>query len=195
MARHILAALAIAVTLAAPAAATQYIVNPGFETGDFTGWTRFGAIGSSGVNAAAAQSGSFGAFFSPNQNGGIAQIFPTLPGRVYTISLWLRHTNGTATPINFASVEFGNPETAPVQIASFAAFGDFPYRRLTWSRAATSVTSELRLTFQDARTTHFLLDNVTVTAIPEPATWAKMIAGFVLTGAAMRRRNRHVVAS
>lgn len=195
MVRRFLAALAVAAAMAAPAAATQFIVNPGFETGDFTGWTRLGATGATGVSAAAAQSGGFGAFFSPNQPGGISQIFPTLPGRVYTISLWLRHTGGSAAPINFAGIAFGNPEAPVPQVAAFAAFGDFPYRSLSWSRAATSATSELRLTFQDARATQFWLDNVTVSAIPEPATWATMIGGLALGGVAMRRRRRGVVAA
>lgn len=34
-----------------------------------------------------------------------------------------------------------------------------------------------------------------ITAIPEPATWALMIAGFAATGAALRRRPRAVVAA
>jgi hypothetical protein len=37
------------------------------------------------------------------------------------------------------------------------------------------------------------LDNINVTAVPEPGSWAMMIAGFGLTGAALRRR-RAVVA-
>jgi len=39
----------------------------------------------------------------------------------------------------------------------------------------------------------FVLDNITGNAVPEPASWAMLIAGFGLTGAAMRRR-RVVVA-
>ncbi len=38
----------------------------------------------------------------------------------------------------------------------------------------------------------FGVDNFVVTmnsAVPEPATWAMMIGGFALAGAAMRRRN------
>jgi hypothetical protein len=34
----------------------------------------------------------------------------------------------------------------------------------------------------------FLTDTVTITAVPEPATWGLMIAGFGLAGAALRRR-------
>ncbi|MBS3960497.1 MAG: PEP-CTERM sorting domain-containing protein [Sandarakinorhabdus sp.] len=33
-----------------------------------------------------------------------------------------------------------------------------------------------------------ILDNVLVTQVPEPATWAMLIAGFGLVGFAMRRR-------
>ena len=36
--------------------------------------------------------------------------------------------------------------------------------------------------------------SATITAVPEPATWAMMIAGFGLVGGAMRRRTRVTVA-
>ena len=36
--------------------------------------------------------------------------------------------------------------------------------------------------------------NVTLTAVPEPATWALMIGGFAMTGAAMRRRRAPLAA-
>ncbi|QXQ08386.1 PEPxxWA-CTERM sorting domain-containing protein [Sphingosinicellaceae bacterium] len=37
-------------------------------------------------------------------------------------------------------------------------------------------------------TNSFELDNISVTAVPEPATWAMLIAGMAMTGATMRRR-------
>lgn len=43
---------------------------------------------------------------------------------------------------------------------------------------------------------YFTADRVSFTnAVPEPASWALMIAGFGLTGAAMRRRRNNVVAA
>ena len=39
-----------------------------------------------------------------------------------------------------------------------------------------------------------LVTNVSVGGVPEPATWAMLIAGFGLVGYASRRRNRTVAA-
>ena len=41
----------------------------------------------------------------------------------------------------------------------------------------------------------YVFDGVTTTAVPEPATWALLIGGFAMTGAAMRRRMRTSVAA
>lgn len=40
----------------------------------------------------------------------------------------------------------------------------------------------------------FEIDNVSVTAVPEPASWALMIGGFVMVGFASRRRTTAVTA-
>lgn len=45
-------------------------------------------------------------------------------------------------------------------------------------------------------TNSFELDNLSVTAVPEPGTWAMLIAGMAMTGAALRRRRgANVVAA
>ena len=38
------------------------------------------------------------------------------------------------------------------------------------------------------------IDNVSITAVPEPATWAAMLAGFALAGFALRRQGRRALA-
>ena len=179
------AAIAVAaLVLAMPAGATQLIANGDFETGDFSGWTRFGALGFTSVNVASAHDGEFGASFSPNQSGGLSQTFATLPGYSYTISLWLAHTTAAATPINSIFVDFGG-----VNIAGFSGYGALPYTRLSFTRVATASSTTLMLSFRDARPTVFRLDDVSVTGtVPEPETWALMIGGFGIAGAALRRR-------
>jgi hypothetical protein len=59
-----------------------------------------------------------------------------------------------------------------------------------------NVVAGQRLIFSAAGTQDTLggyLDNINITAVPEPGTWALMIGGFGLAGAALRRR-RAVVA-
>ena len=62
-----------------------------------------------------------------------------------------------------------------------------------WSTASTtfSGTAGQKLIFAAAGGSDSLggyVDNITLSAVPEPATWAMMIAGFGLAGSALRRR-------
>ena len=41
----------------------------------------------------------------------------------------------------------------------------------------------------------FEFDNIAAGAVPEPATWAMLIAGFGLVGASMRRRKKNIVTA
>ena len=50
--------------------------------------------------------------------------------------------------------------------------------------------SILTLGFTNSTGNFYLSRNVTVAAVPEPASWAMMIAGFGVVGGAMRRRQR-----
>jgi uncharacterized membrane protein len=77
------------VTLTVTAPSTNPIVNGGFETGNFTGWTASGAATS--VIAAAAHSGSFGAQLgattATNGDSTITQTF-TMPSSSPSLSFW-----------------------------------------------------------------------------------------------------------
>lgn len=58
----------------------------------------------------------------------------------------------------------------------------------SFSFTATGASSTLAFTSTTATAFGPALDGVSVAAVPEPATWAMMIFGFGLVGAAMRRR-------
>ena len=85
---------------------------------------------------------------------------------------------------NFAG---GGSETlSGVQLAA-GAFGGAQSvgRRMTYDFGGQKVTS---VEFMSSGNS-FEFDNIaTTSAVPEPATWAMMITGFGLAGAAMRRR-------
>src|SRR5213080_648965 len=78
------AAIAVLAIASAPEAGAQ-VVNGGFETGTFSGWTQTGDTSFSGVDPVAAQSGAFGAFFGPTAIGGISQSFATAAGSTYQV--------------------------------------------------------------------------------------------------------------
>src|SRR6476469_4607813 len=83
----VLAAVTVSSLLAMPANAD--VVNGGFETGTFAGWTQTGDTSFSGVDPLAARTGSFGAFFGPTSVGGISQSFATLAGVPYLVEFAL----------------------------------------------------------------------------------------------------------
>lgn len=135
-----------------------------------------------------------------NADPGGATITTGFTGNIVT----LRRTDGTA--FDFASIDLADPFAAAVG-------GDIGF---TFTTADGAVDSFL-LTRPDVAglTTHVFartglrsvswqgvstrgpwvqFDNIVVAAagiIPEPASWALMIAGFGLSGAALRRRRSH----
>jgi hypothetical protein len=102
-----------ALSVAYPAKA-NLITNPGFETGDFTGWTA-DSIGT-GVIVANSEisphSGNYHAFLNPSRsNTGtfINQNITTTIGTVYTVSFWAAtpSLNVNGTPPGTLSVNWG----------------------------------------------------------------------------------------
>jgi hypothetical protein len=86
------------------------VVNCGFESGDFSGWTQSGNTGFTLVTAGSpffANSGDYGAQLGPmGSDGFLSQDIPTAPGDTYTIS-WYLDTNGGG-PSDFSVLWNGN---------------------------------------------------------------------------------------
>ena len=69
----------------------------------------------------------------------------------------------------------------------------FGFNRFTTTLTATSATTNLGVIFYH-ESLFWVLDNISLSVVPEPASWAVLIAGFGLTGAMMRRRGTAVAA-
>ena len=111
--RRILGASAASMAVAAlwlPAAApaAELIVNGGFETGNFTGWTQSPAVSGSDFGVGQIpHTGTQNAYFGATGSSfdAISQTFTTVPGASYALSFWLRDDGGS--PAQFQAVGLG----------------------------------------------------------------------------------------
>ena len=128
---------------------------------------------------------------------GISQTVATGVGS-YKLSFFV----GNASPTGSNGGNYTQPSTVNLSInggpiQSFTNSLNTPFG-INWAPFSVTFFAETPTTiaFTNGTTGDNMLglDNVSVTAVPEPASWAMLIAGFGLTGAAMRRRRSAVLA-
>jgi methionine-rich copper-binding protein CopC len=143
--------------------ANNLIVNGGFESGSFSGWTQSGNTGATGVDGGNVHSGHFAAYLGPvGSDGFIAQTFGTTAGSTYVLDYWLEHDGGSPSDF-YAQI---NGTTVPgSRLDSPPAFG---YTEYTFSFVATGATTELKFGFREDPT-YFHLDDVSVVPANGPA--------------------------
>ena len=163
----LLALFCVAGISAKPTAACgQSIVNGGFETGDFTGWTQGGNYAASDVvippnsiNDAAHQphSGLWQGWFGANPTSSfISQSLNLSGGSVYTIDFWL--SNPIAGTASF-QVDFGGV-TLTNSLTQGSSLGSFPYHEFSYSVTNLPAgPAELKFTFENTPD-WLLLDDV-----------------------------------
>ncbi len=79
--------------------------------------------------------------------------------------------------------------TTPIYSNPSHGFSGWMHQSFTFTAVNTSdVLSFLAIGTPDGLPPFSLLDGITASAVPEPASWAMLIAGFGLVGAAARRR-------
>ena len=164
---------------AAPAQAQNLVTNPGFETGDFSGWTTTPATGGSDFAVAGgvyANSGSYGARFGATgtQDDSISQFIPTVAGDDYAVSFSLENLSG---PSNDFTASFGG---AP--LLSITDSASFPYTQYSFTATATGASTLLAFAGRQVPS-FFALDDVSVIdlgAAPVPEASTTVSLGLLL---------------
>ena len=175
------------------------LINPGFETGDFTGWTGFGDTGFTIISSAdcghsfptscTPHTGSFAAFFGNPSLGGVTQSVATVPGASYVFDFWLKVDVasvgyvGTEYIISWDSTVLADVVDAPIS----------SWQHLSYTTTAISSSSVVKFEFLN-HPDWFGLDDVSVTAVGEvPEPVSSILAGASLLalaglGRVLRRR-------
>jgi PEP-CTERM motif len=202
--------LAAGLLLAVPsgAHATNLLVNGGFEAGggSLAGWAVSGTMGVAtgaiygpccGANGSEpAFSGNHFAVFgggnvaSANQLG---QGFATIIGKRYDVSL----RYGTLGGGGAQSIIFNISGGLGFAVLSAAANNslDTTFTTFTTSFIANDMSTSIGFgNISGVDGIDPILDDVSVTTVPEPSSWAMLIAGFGLVGA-VARRQRHAVTA
>ena len=186
----ILGATALLATLSSvPLRAGNIVINPGFETGDLTGWNFTPAPSGSDFHVAnlfPPNSGAFGADFGGVTSGSydmISQTLSTTVGTTYTFSFWL----GANDSADDGQQVFWNGNSI-LNLVNFAQPNTF------YSFTETATTSSTTIAFAGYNTPSWNgVDDVSVmasTAAPEPSSLILFGAGSAIMVALRRRRCR-----
>lgn len=141
---------------------TSFLVNGGFETGDFSGWTRSGNQGFTSVTSSPSnvRSGTFAAFLGPiGSDGVLSQTLATTPGKTYIVSFSIQSDGGFVNDFNasWGGIQFFSQTNIPR--------GTGQYETFTFTEVAQGPSTLLQLGFRNDP--GFLgLDDVSVIADP-----------------------------
>ncbi len=131
------------------------VANCGFDSGDFTGWTRSGELSATVIDRLSAHSGDFGLDTGPRfALGFISQNLPTTPGGSYSLCYWLRRP-GPSSSSRFQVIWNGEilREDANLPVSA--------YTRYCIDVVAPGNSSEVKFGFRDDASV-FYFDDVSV---------------------------------
>jgi hypothetical protein len=167
------------------------IVNCGFETGDFTGWTLAGNDGFTGVSGTfegtAPNSGNSQAFLGAvGSDALLSQTFATTVGTNYAVSFYMAGFGGE--PSNFTATF--NSDT----LLSLNPAPDQSYTLYSYDVLATQASSTLLFAVQN-NPSYQLLDDVSVAAAttPEPSFYVLLSGALLALFVAARRFKRPTI--
>ena len=137
------------------------VTNGGFETDNFSGWTRSGNLGATGVYNFA-HSGSYAAHLGPvGSDGFLTEHISTTPGQTYILDFWLAHDGGGT---NDFSAHWNG-----ATLLSLSGAPSQNYNHYTYEVTATSGTTGLTFQFRQDPA-YWNLDDIQVRADGQAAS-------------------------
>lgn len=182
-------------------ASTNLVVNGSFEAtvqganswstyNSLPGWTGLPTVELRNNVAGAAYEGKNFVELDSNRNSGIAQTI--FAKGLVELSFFYSARTGTAAGSNDIGVSFGESFQSVVLdgVAGTSAGNDWKKftRVIDLGNSGNAVLAFYALGKSDSYGGS--LDNITVTAVPEPETYALLLAGLGLMGMVARRRNK-----
>lgn len=187
------------VAMAQLSRSVQSAATPNSASG-ISGWT----LVRGGASLVASPDGSlFGGNsvdISTGGAGGVAQkLYDLVAGQRYRISFDLAAAPGSLVGVHKAIVSAtgGDPQlfnyvpTATETLRGAAS----PFTTFFYTFTASGRVQQVQIASLDKNGIGTILDNVSISALPEPTAWTMLIAGFGFVGLAMRRRSIAVVAA
>lgn len=198
--RPLLIAAAMAALLGTTQAANAALIQNGnFETGSLSSWTVTGDVSVAGVpffgeGTTAADGNYFADFNGGNAapNGVLSQSFAAIGGTQYSLT-YLYGANGGAIQSITAAIKDAGGDVVATQFSTLPAVSNnLSAFTLTFFAASTA---NLTLSFTDfsanpTNSTDGFVDNVALTAVPEPSSLAVMAIGLLFGYSVFRLRRR-----
>jgi hypothetical protein len=160
-------------------ALANLVADPGFESCTEGGTHPPGWSGN-GTCALSPHSGNWAGFLGQSP-GTLSQTIATTPGARYDFSFWLATDGSPGGGISDFSASFGGG-----QVLDLTNSPGFRYRLEEF--AVTAPVASTMINFTGSSELFWLVDDVSVTPAPEPASLALLAAGLLGLGAAFRQK-------
>jgi hypothetical protein len=135
---------------------------------------------------------------SNNTDGGVQQSFATAVGQSYNVSFWVGQATANPSfgylslydvPVTVDLSISGGPSTSYTN-ASFSPLGFNNWVQFSTVFTATQTASSVTFTVGGLGAGEVGLENVVISAIPEPAEYAMLLAGLMVVSVIAKRRSK-----